>query len=179
MKKYPCKCSVTNCKRKVFKSEHSDKCSRHRNKHWRENHPLTYAFKNLRVRAGQRGIRFTLTFEQYEAFAIKTDYAKMKGHSSLSLTIDRIDSGLGYHWWNIQTLTLQENSRKQFVPYFSGGKMPQFMLQEYRQFEKEFHDQCETVAEAVGAIHGFGTPAFWKEYKQRKDTMFEKVEETL
>lgn len=101
------------------KKEHSPLCSRCRNFQWREKYPLHYSFKNLRARARQRGKDFTLTREQYIEFAVKTDYARLKGTTALSLSIDRIENGRGYHADNIQAITLSQNSRKQFVSFFA------------------------------------------------------------
>ena len=107
------------CRHLVFPSGRSPYCSRCRSRRWRAKFPLHYAFHHLRNRAKERGHEFGLTLEQYIAFAVKTDYAKLKGKSSLSLSIDRIDNNRGYFADNIQAITLRENSLKQFVPYFS------------------------------------------------------------
>lgn len=113
-------CRTKNCRGLVNqKTEKSPYCSKCRRKHWKAKFELHYAFGNLRRRAKQRGKDFSLTREQYIEFAIKTDYARLKGKSSLSLSIDRKDNNEGYHHWNIRAITLRENSRKQFVPYFA------------------------------------------------------------
>ena len=113
-------CLTDFCRNVVHrKNAHSPYCSKCRNRRWREKFPLHYSFKNLRVRAKQRGKDFTLTRQEYIKFAIQTDYASMKGRSSLSLTINRIDNSRGYHADNIESITKSENSRKQFVPYFA------------------------------------------------------------
>jgi hypothetical protein len=83
----------------------------------------------LKQRAHERGKDFTLTREQYIEFAVKTNYAKMKGKTSMSLTIDRIDNNQGYHVWNIRCITLSENSRKLFTT------MPDWMKDEIRALE--------------------------------------------
>lgn len=101
------------------KNEHSPYCTHCRLNRFREKFPLKYSFGNLRRRAKQRGKDFSLTYEQYEEFAIKTDYARLKGKSSLSLSIDRKNNDEGYHFWNIRAITLQNNTRKQFVPFFA------------------------------------------------------------
>ena len=123
------KCATKKCRGYVTKSAHSPYCSKCRNRKWREKHPLHYSYKNLRTRAKQRGKDFTLTREEYIAFAIKTDYARLKGKTSLSLSIDRVDDTKGYHADNIAAITLRENSRKQFT------KMPQWMKDEIKQAE--------------------------------------------
>lgn len=113
-------CRSRNCRGLVQKKhEHSPYCSRCRRNRFKAKHPLKYSWGNLKRRAKQREKAFSLTFAQYEEFAIKTDYARLKGKSSLSLSIDRKENHIGYHWWNIQAITLRENSRKQYVPYFA------------------------------------------------------------
>jgi hypothetical protein len=93
-------------------------CPKCKWKDWVEKNPLRAAYKTLKSHARERGKDFSLTFEQYKVFAVKTDYLKRKGKTSLSLQVDRIDNSKGYHFWNIQALTLRENTRKQHVPYF-------------------------------------------------------------
>lgn len=113
-------CLTPFCRGKVNKKkEHSPYCTGCRREMWREKNPLKYSFGNLRRRAKQRGKDFSLTFEQYREFAIKTDYARLKGKTSLSLSINRKDNSQGYHHWNIEAITLSSNSRRQFVPYFA------------------------------------------------------------
>jgi hypothetical protein len=101
------------------KKEKSPFCSKHRRIHWKEKFPLHYSFNLLRRRAKWRGKDFSLTREEYIEFAIRTDYHRLKGKTSLSLSIDRIENSKGYSRDNIQAITLRENSRKQFVPYFA------------------------------------------------------------
>lgn len=113
-------CRSRNCRGLVNqKKEHSPFCSRCRRNRWKLKFPLHYSFSNLRKRARQRGKDFSLTREQYVEFAIKTDYARLKGKSSLSLSINRKNNNEGYHLWNVEAITLSANSRKSFVPYFA------------------------------------------------------------
>lgn len=113
-------CRSRNCRGLVHqKKEHSPFCSRCRRNRWKIKFPLHYSFSNFRKRARQRGKDFSLTREQYVAFAIKTDYARLRGKTSLSLSIDRKDDSRGYSADNIQAISLRENSRKQFVPYWA------------------------------------------------------------
>lgn len=113
-------CRSPHCKHLVdHKKEHSPFCARHRTVRFKEKFPLKYSFNKLKQRAKERGKAFSLTYAEYEGFAIKTDYARLKGKTSLSLSIDRVDNSRGYEAGNIAALTLRENSRKQFVPYFA------------------------------------------------------------
>ena len=119
-------CETPRCRGVVNrKTEKSPYCTRCRRRKWKSANPLRYAFGNLRRRAKQRGKSFTLAFEEYKEFAERTDYHKLKGKSSLSLSIDRIDNSKGYEAGNIRTLRLSENSRKQHVDFYR------------RQFENE------------------------------------------
>jgi hypothetical protein len=113
-------CLTPRCHGTVEKKKcHSPYCSRCRTRRWNESHPLARAFHNLRSHAAERGKDFSLTFEQFKIFAVRTDYMARKGKTSLSLSIDRIDNSRGYCFENIQAITLRENSRKQFVPFFA------------------------------------------------------------
>lgn len=133
-------CETPRCRGIVNrKSEHSPYCTDCRRANWKASNPLRYAFGNLRRRAKQRGKDFSLTFEQYREFAIKTDYDKMRGKTSLSLSIDRINNERGYHFDNIQAITLRENTRKQFVPFFA------------RQMENTSYEPTAEELEAVKA----------------------------
>ncbi|MEI6730926.1 MAG: hypothetical protein WCL30_06665 [Pseudomonadota bacterium] len=113
-------CLTDFCRRTVSKAtEKSPYCYHCRFLKFKNKNPLRYSFGNLRRRAAQRGKDFSLTFEQYRSFCLNTDYHKLKGKTSLSLSIDRIKNSEGYHASNIAAISLRENSRKQFVPYFA------------------------------------------------------------
>lgn len=121
------RCSFPRCTRR--RGRRTSCCPKHNWQRYKEKYPLRYAFQKLRARAAERGHAFTLTFEQYEQFAIKTNYATLKGKSSQSLSVDRIDPKRGYHADNIRAITLRENSRRQFT------NMPEWMKEELRLAE--------------------------------------------
>ena len=98
-------CVVQGCFAKIPKHAHRNKCAKHHARQWKNNHPLKYAYNKLKYRAKERGHEFSLTFAEYEAFAIKTDYAKLKGRSGLSLSINRKNPNKGYSKSNIETMT--------------------------------------------------------------------------
>lgn len=110
------KCRTKYCRGAAHGNCRSPYCAKCRTHRFKEKFPLKYSFNLLRARARQRGKAFSLVFKEYKAFAIRTDYAKLKGKTSLSLSIDRKDNREGYHWWNIQAITLRENSRKDHAP---------------------------------------------------------------
>lgn len=122
-------CKTKRCRGITTKSGRSPYCAGCRYRRWRDKFPLHASFHALKQRAHERGKDFTLTREQYIEFAVKTNYAKMKGKTSMSLTIDRIDNNQGYHVWNIRCITLSENSRKLFTT------MPDWMKDEIRALE--------------------------------------------
>jgi hypothetical protein len=130
-------CRTRNCRGFVGKSGKSPYCAKCRTRRWKAKYPLHYSFAKLQARARERKKDFSLTRSQYIYFAKSTGYEKMKGKTSFSLSIDRIDDKQGYHWWNIQAITLRENTRKQFVPYFA------------RQMENQNY---EPTAEELAAI---------------------------
>lgn len=111
----PSKCATKFCRGRTTQTGRSPYCSRCRSRRWKDNNPLAYSFKNLRVRARQRGKEFTLTFDQYLHFAESTDYSKLKGKTKYSLSIHRIDNDRGYHADNISAITLSMNSRLAYV----------------------------------------------------------------
>jgi hypothetical protein len=120
IKKYPRRCATKRCRgivaTKRCKSPYCPKCKW---RQWTAKNPLRAAFKTLRNHAKERGKEFTLTFEYFKTLAEQTDYLARKGKTSLSLQIDRKDNNEGYHDWNVQTLELRSNTRKNFVPFFS------------------------------------------------------------
>lgn len=90
---------------------------------YRENNVLKAAYHNLRGNAKHRGKEFSLTLEEFEEFAIRTNYIGQKGKSKFGYTIDRIDQNEGYHAWNIQVLTNSENVKKYFDYTYNNGQM--------------------------------------------------------
>lgn len=169
-------CCIRNCRRTVGPDEHSNKCSKHRRDWHRENHPFAYYLGKLKRRASERGIRFEISLAEYTAFAIKTDYASLKGKTSLSLSIDRIENSLWYAIWNIRAISLRDNSRKAYIPFHNGGAMPQNTSDEQRRFDVEYRKQCARIADCVGEIYSKGSSKFWDEFHKRKIALFESVD---
>lgn len=92
---------------------------------------MKYFYKVLRSNAKRRGHAFTLTFEQYEKFAIETGYAELKGKTKHSLSIDRRDPSRGYHADNIRAVSLSLNSRLQWA------NIPQWLKDEMVEAERQ------------------------------------------
>lgn len=79
---------------------------------FKERHPWTYVLNMLRHSARKRNLPFTLTVAQFKEFCAKTGYLERRGNQPGDLTIDRIDWNEGYHIWNLQVLTHEENSEQ-------------------------------------------------------------------
>lgn len=106
------KCATPKCSKRI---EAGSKCHSCVKRAYKERHPIKYAYQVLRNNAKRRNKHFTLTFQQFEAFALQNDYINKKGISSTSLQVDRIDESQGYHAWNIQAISLKENVTKFFL----------------------------------------------------------------
>ena len=87
-------------------------CSRCHMRAWRANRPMQAAYATLRDHACERGIVFTISFEEFEDFALKAEYIDKKGPWAGDLTVDRIDNLKGYVSGNLQPLTRARNSEK-------------------------------------------------------------------
>lgn len=66
----------------------------------------------LRHSARKRNLPFTLTVASFKKWCEETGYLEKRGNKPGDLTVDRIDHNEGYHIWNIQTLTHEENSEQ-------------------------------------------------------------------
>lgn len=76
---------------------------------------MSYAYDKLRYSARRRGIKFTITIDEFRSFCAATRYIEQKGRTCECLTIDRIDAARGYEIDNIQVLTMTENTRKSHI----------------------------------------------------------------
>ncbi len=103
-------CSAKYCKNKCK----SKLCGTCRSRKARLADPVRYAFNNLRNRAKQRGVIFTITLAQFRDWCTKVTYIGFAGRSSESFTIDRKHNDVGYHIDNIQVLTKRDNIKKYF-----------------------------------------------------------------
>ncbi len=59
---------------------------------------------------------FTLTFADYEAFAIESGYDKLKGKFKTALSIHRREDSKGYEPGNLVAISLGLNSRLKWTP---------------------------------------------------------------
>ena len=104
------KCSVPYCRSHNIKAK--GLCSKHYTRERRRKNPVRASFQALKDNAKRRGKEFSLTFKEFEKFAVETSYIYSKGRKIDSLHIDRIDESKGYHIENIQVLTNGDNVRK-------------------------------------------------------------------
>jgi hypothetical protein len=124
------RCKIKFCRGYVLSNAHSSFCGKCRSRRFKEAHPLKYSFAHLRQRAKERGHAFTLTFADYEAFAIQTGYDKLKGKTKHSLSIHRKENHRGYEKDNISAVTLSLNSRLRFA------NMPDWLREEMHEAER-------------------------------------------
>lgn len=103
-------CCAYKCSNKQSKKDRF--CSKHSKRYQKEVNPINYAYNTLKCNAKRRGKSFELTLDQFKEFCQQTDYINLKGKTASSLSIDRIKQSEGYHYNNIQPLTLSENSKK-------------------------------------------------------------------
>jgi len=104
------KCGTKHCRNKALKARTI--CSKCQMRIFAERHPEKYAFNNLKQNAKRRGKVFELTFEQFQQFAIESEYMAGKGITKNGLHIDRIDPEKGYLIENIRVLTNSENVKR-------------------------------------------------------------------
>lgn len=104
------KCATKYCRKSAAKGK--TKCHSCIKKAYAERYPVRYAFNTLKQNAKRRGKSFELTLDQFEQFAIETDYMAGRGITKTSLHIDRIDPERGYSIDNIRVLTNSENVKR-------------------------------------------------------------------
>jgi hypothetical protein len=80
---------------------------------WRANNPENASFTHLRSSASKRGISFEVTFQEFKKWGHETGYFNGKGRTSGCLTVDRKEKHGPYAIWNMQVLTVNQNSAKE------------------------------------------------------------------
>jgi len=104
-----CKGKPRNLSTRPNSSEYCGSCHK---KLWRMANPVKSAYLSLKSSAKRRGIKFTLTIEEWEAFVLPTRYLDESGLERHRLTVDRINPSGGYSKDNVQILTCSENASK-------------------------------------------------------------------
>lgn len=87
-------------------------CSACKTRAYREKYPIKTAYDIAKFNARRRGHEFTISFEYFKKFAIKSKYIKGKGIYRDSMHMDRIREELGYIPGNIQVLPNHLNVKK-------------------------------------------------------------------
>ena len=95
---------------------------------FRENHPVQYFFNKLKQRARERGHEFSLTLEEFRMFFEQK--GDRMGKTKDCLSFDRINPNEGYHAGNLRVITVSENIRRRFVPYFQSKEEEAEAIQE-------------------------------------------------
>lgn len=103
------KCATNYCRNETKGRKY---CSTCRSKQARKNDAIKYSYITLKNNAKRRGIDFSLTLNEFKKFCYETDYIKGKGKTSQSYSVDRKEADIGYHYWNLQMLTVSENAKK-------------------------------------------------------------------
>lgn len=103
------KCKTQFCRRTAGRGYYCFTCISRRS---RAANPMKWSYWNLKSNSKRRGKEFDLTFDEFKAFCLATNYIAGKGKTLLSYSIDRIDNTKGYTKDNIRVVTVQENSRK-------------------------------------------------------------------
>lgn len=111
-------CCVKGCRHRIKRGK-GRFCRRCRDRRYKIQSPVSYAYDKLKQSAKRRGHEFTLTVAELEMFfeANPALYSE-RGRAKECLSIDRIDATKGYSFDNIQVLTVSENGRKAHVDYF-------------------------------------------------------------
>lgn len=113
------KCATKYCRNTVKRE--GAVCRTCKTRQWREENPERSAWLNLKHNAKRRGKAFDLTFEQFQAFAVRTGYMKKKGRFQDNWHIDRILEEAGYTYNNLQVLHNGINVKK-YLEYNWNGK---------------------------------------------------------
>ena len=118
-------CVTPHCRRKhrtrLYKrktTHHYLCCNTCYRRAYRQNYPYRYFFDNLRHRAKERGHDFTLTVDDIIKLFREAGVSPGGNKHRFGASIDRIKGEHGYHSWNVQVLTLSENSRKEYCDYW-------------------------------------------------------------
>lgn len=104
------RCEIKGCGIEPRKGH--KKCQKCEKRAWRKNNEMKAAYSNLRDNANRRGKFFDLTFDQFQQFAIETNYIQGKGRTSTSYSIDRIENDKGYTIDNIRIMEFGQNASK-------------------------------------------------------------------
>lgn len=112
------KCHTKFCRGKAARGRFCYKCQ---SRKYRQRNPIMALFHRCKSHAKQRGHAWLLTFEEFKAFCLRTQYHVLKGRSASAGSIDRIRGDQPYHAGNIQLRSVSLNSIKS---WFDGSRVP-------------------------------------------------------
>jgi hypothetical protein len=112
MQEKPRYCKTKYCTNALSKKGKSPYCGKCRSRRYREKHPLYSTYLIKKYNAKRDGISFTVTYDEWYGYCMKTGYIELKGQEPTSQVIDRKLPELGYTISNMQPLTVVENGRK-------------------------------------------------------------------
>lgn len=104
-------CCAYSCRNKPV-AKKAGLCHKHYARRIKERDKVYDRYANFKRNALRRGKEFTITLDEFRFFCQRTGYIINKGYRGMNATIDRRCNIHGYHIWNIQILTLSQNSRK-------------------------------------------------------------------
>ena len=87
-------------------------CHRHYMIKFKDVNRMMYRYNQFKINAKKRNIEFTITKNQFRKFCQMTGYLIKKGVCGYRATIDRRCNVHGYHYWNIQLLSMRKNIKK-------------------------------------------------------------------
>ncbi|MES2382495.1 MAG: hypothetical protein V4538_15715 [Bacteroidota bacterium] len=102
-------CETKKCNRKPKQGKYCYTCIKRK---YKAKHPERYAYSVTKNNAKRRGKPFTISFEYFLKFCVKTNYIAGKGITKHGLHIDRIKEHLGYVPGNIQAKENTDNIKK-------------------------------------------------------------------
>ena len=127
-----CKGRPRNLSTHPNSSQHCGSCAKTL---WRMQNPVKAAYQSLKSSAKRRGISFSLTIEEWEAFVLPTRYMDDKGKQRYCLHVDRKEAHLGYEKGNLQILTCGENVAKGNRERYAAQKISEWKVErEYGGF---------------------------------------------
>ena len=100
------KCQIKYCKNSAPKGR--KKCSKCRNREYKEQHPFKYYYNKAKQNAKRRKIPFTLTHEEYKQIWLDSGKWQKKLNGS-NYSMDRINVNLGYEPGNIRIVPVLMN----------------------------------------------------------------------
>jgi len=137
------KCRTKYCRGRTAKRHHSPFCPACQARRWKEKHPVSYYYHKLKTSARRRGKLFTLTKDKF-AELWHAGMSANHGRTKFCLSVNRIKDHLGYTDDNVELLTVSENSRRRFVPFFANQAAEDAAIAETSRQIAEAYPECVT-----------------------------------